>query len=119
MKKTTNTTPGTIPTTSTRRDISAVIAKTYNLPQTLAYQIIDTTFEALLANLIENGHVELRGFGVFEVVQRKGRKGRNPKKPSDEVWIPERKSIRFKASRLLRNDLEDAKLCTKYTTEEA
>lgn len=103
-----STKDGAIPTTSTRRDISMVISKTYGIPQALAYQIIDTTFETLLSNLIENGHVELRGFGVFEVVQRKGRKGRNPKKPEDEVWIPERKSIRFKASRLLRTDLADA-----------
>lgn len=117
MKKT-NPKEGAIPTTSTRRDISTVIAKTYNIPQALAYQIIDTTFEALLANLIENGHVELRGFGVFEVVQRKGRKGRNPKKPEDEVWIPERKSIRFKPSRLLRNDLLDANLPAKRLIEE-
>lgn len=107
LKKTQN---GGVPTTSTRRDLSTVIAKTYNLPQALAYQIVDTTFEALLANLIENGHVELRGFGMFEIVLRKGRKGRNPKKPTEEVWIPDRKSIRFKASRLLRKDLEDAKL---------
>lgn len=103
-----STKDGAVPTTSTRRDISTVISKTYGIPQALAYQIIDTTFETLLSNLIENGHVELRGFGVFEVVQRKGRKGRNPKKPEDEVWIPERKSIRFKASRLLRTDLADA-----------
>ncbi len=104
--------------TCTRRDIATVISKTYDIPQSRAYQIIDTTFEALLANLIENGHVELRGFGVFEVVQRKGRKGRNPKKPEDEVWIPERKSIRFKASRLLRSDLEDAKVVDRSGSNE-
>lgn len=109
---------GVVPTTSTRRDISAVIAKTYDIPQSMAYQIIDTTFEALLSNLIENGHVELRGFGVFEVVERKGRKGRNPKKPEDEVWIPPRKSIRFKASRLLRTDLADAKVSAKLGPDE-
>lgn len=102
-----------IPSTSTRRDISMVIAKTHHIAQSLAYQIIDTTFEALLANLIENGHVELRGFGVFEIVERKGRKGRNPKKPEQEVWIPSRKSIKFKGSRLLRNDLQDAKVPEK------
>lgn len=102
-----------VPSTSTRRDVSMVIAKTHNIPQALAYEIIDTTFEALLANLIENGHVELRGFGVFEIVQRKGRKGRNPKQPDEEVWIPPRKAIRFKASRLLRADITDAKVAEK------
>ena len=99
-----------IPSTSTRRDLSTVIAATHKIPQTLAYKIIDTTVEALLANLIRNGHVALRGFGVFEVVSRKGRRSRNPKKPDQEVWIAERRSIRFKPSRLLRKDLEEATL---------
>ncbi len=99
-----------IPSTSTRRDISVAIASTHHIPQALAYQIIDTTFEALLDNLKTNGHVELRGFGVFEIVERKGRKGRNPKKPTQEVWIPNRKTIKFKASRLLREELAEANL---------
>ena len=99
-----------IPSTSTRRDISVAIASTHRIPQSLAYQIIDTTFEALLDNLKANGHVELRGFGVFEIVERKGRTGRNPKKPSQEVWIPNHKTIKFKASRLLRDELADANL---------
>ena len=107
-----------IPSTSTRRDLSVVIAKTHHLPQALAYQIIDTTFEALLANLIENGHVELRGFGVFQVVERKGRIGRNPKKPDQEVWVPPRKAIKFKCSRLLRSDLADAKLADDAKAQE-
>ena len=107
-----------IPSTSTRRDLSVVIAKTHHIPQALAYQIIDTTFEALLANLIENGHVELRGFGVFQVVERKGRTGRNPKKPEQEVWIPPRKAIKFKCSRLLRSDLAGAKLAEDDKVQE-
>ena len=107
-----------IPSTRPRRDLSVVIAKTHHIPQALAYQIIDTTFEALLANLIENGHVELRGFGVFQVVERKGRTGRNPKKPEQEVWIPPRKAIKFKCSRLLRADLAGAKLAEEDKGEE-
>lgn len=98
----------TIPSTSTRRDISIIVSKTHKIPQQLAYKIIDTTFEALLANLIENGHVELRGFGVFKVVQRCARRGRNPKQPEKEVPIPPRKTIKFHASRLLRQDLTNA-----------
>ncbi len=94
-----------IPSTSTRRDISNVIAEEHGIPQSLAYGIIQTVFDALLANLVANGHVELRGFGVFELVTRKGRKGRNPKMPEQEVWIPERKTIKFKPSRLLRQEL--------------
>ncbi len=102
-----------VPSTSTRRDISMVIAKEHKIPQSLAYGIIDTTFKALLANLMENGHVELRGFGVFEVSERKARRGRNPRESNTEVWIPARKVVKFKVSKLLRTDIQSANLPAK------
>ena len=117
MPKKATTKPERNPSTSTRRDLSTVIAGMHNIPQTLAYRIVDTTFEALLANLVKNGHVELRGFGVFEIVSRKARRGRNPKTPEQEVWIAERRSIRFKPSRLLRKDLETATLAPRLRSE--
>lgn len=98
-----------VSSTSTRRDLSIAIAEEHHLPQAQAYAIIDTTLQALLANLVENGHLELRGFGVFEVVERKGRKGRNPKKPDEEIWIKPCKTVKFRVSRLLREDLQKAK----------
>ncbi|MDO4527202.1 MAG: HU family DNA-binding protein [bacterium] len=107
-----------IPSTSTRRDISLIVSKTHKISQQLAYKIIDTTFEALLSNLIENGHVELRGFGVFKIVQRCARRGRNPKQPDQEVPIPPRKTIKFHASRLLRQDLVNAKVATTRARKE-
>lgn len=104
-----------IPSTSTRRDISMIVSKTHKIPQQLAYKVIDTAFEALLANLIENGHVELRGFGVFEIVERCGRRGRNPKRPTEEVWIPPCKTIRFRPSRLLRKDMATARVVDRQS----
>lgn len=108
-----------VPSTSTRRDLSILVSKTHKIPQQLAYKIIDTTFEALLSNLIENGHVELRGFGVFKVVQRCARRGRNPKQPDQEVPIPPRKTIKFHASRLLRQDLVNAKVATPRSRKDS
>ncbi len=105
-------------TTSTRRDISLVVAETHRIPQALAYEIVGTTFEALLSNIFENKHVELRGFGVFEMTEHKGRTGRNPKKPTDEVWIPPRKTIKFRASKLLRGDLLETQIAEYLKAKE-
>ncbi|MDA0824397.1 MAG: integration host factor subunit beta [Proteobacteria bacterium] len=43
------------------------------------------------------GRLELRGFGVFEVVERKERKARNPK-TGEVVMVSARWDVRFKPS---------------------
>jgi nucleoid DNA-binding protein len=51
--------------------------------------------------MLEGRHIEFRDFGVFEVVERKARLGRNPKKPDDVFEIPPRRVIKFKVARKL------------------
>ena len=46
--------------------------------------------------------MEFRDFGVFEIVTRKSRIGRNPNKPEDVVVIPARKVVKFKPGKRLR-----------------
>lgn len=47
--------------------------------------VLDRFFEVVKKNLVENKAVELRGFGTFELKQRKGRiHARNPK---TGVWV--------------------------------
>jgi nucleoid DNA-binding protein len=50
-----------------------------NLTQLATKEIVQWTFEAIIKTLVEEGRIELRNFGVFEVKQRKPRKARNPK----------------------------------------
>ncbi|MGL4986004.1 MAG: HU family DNA-binding protein [Treponemataceae bacterium] len=43
-------------------------------------EIVDATFACIKESLIGGSNIELRGFGIFEVRERKGRSGlRNPK----------------------------------------
>src|SRR5262245_28459280 len=50
-----------------------------NLTQLATKEIVQWTFEAIIATLVKEGRIELRNFGVFEVKQRKPRKARNPR----------------------------------------
>jgi nucleoid DNA-binding protein len=50
-----------------------------NLTQLATKEIVQWTFEAIIETLVQEGRIELRNFGVFEVKQRKPRKARNPK----------------------------------------
>jgi len=49
---------------------------------------------------LETGYLKITGLGIFRVVERKARKGRNPK-TGEELLIPAKKVIRFKASKNL------------------
>lgn len=68
--------------------------------------IVQRTLDILCASLVKGRNVELRNFGVFEVQIRKRRVGRNPTKPADDVVIPKRAIVKFKAGKELKAALK-------------
>ncbi len=69
--------------------------------------IVQLALDGIISALAEDKHVEFRDFGVFEKVNRKGRIGRNPNKPENEVRIPDRKVIKFKPGKRMREILDN------------
>ncbi len=69
--------------------------------------ILQLALDGIIDALNEDKHVEFRDFGVFEKVERKGRIGRNPNKPENEVKIPNRQVIKFKPGKRMREMLDN------------
>ena len=63
----------------TKKEIVKEISERANLTQLKTKEIVQWTFDAIVETLIEEGRIELRNFGVFEVKRRKARKARNPR----------------------------------------
>ena len=63
----------------TKKEIVKQISERANLTQLKTKEIVQWTFDAIIATLVTEGRIELRNFGVFEVRQRKARKARNPR----------------------------------------
>ena len=63
----------------TKKEIVKQIADRANLTQLKTKEIVQWTFDAIVDTLIQEGRIELRNFGVFEVKRRKARKARNPR----------------------------------------
>ena len=88
--------------TLTKRELALSVAETAGIPvdtaTTAVYHALDKIIEALSAGR----PVEFREFGVFEVVTRNARIGRNPKRPEEDVVIPERKVVKFKPGKVMR-----------------
>ena len=90
----------------TKRDLVVKIAADTNLIQSDVAVVVQKTLDYIADELVAGRNIELRNFGVFEIKVRKSRKGRNPKVPQITVPIPERKVVKFRAGKELK-DLKD------------
>ncbi len=82
------------------------IAEHTGIIQSDVAAVVQLTLDLLADELVRGESVELRNFGVFEIKVRKSRKGRNPNMPKNEVIIPERAVVKFRAGRELRDKVE-------------
>ncbi|HMK88719.1 MAG TPA: integration host factor subunit alpha [Methylocystis sp.] len=78
----------------------AVYACCPSLSRAEARKILDTTFEEISQALMRGEQVKLRSFGTFNVREKRGRIGRNPKTGVEAPICP-RKVLTFKASPVL------------------
>ena len=79
----------------TKKEIVKQIADRIGETQLKTKDIVQRTFDAIVDTLIEQGRIELRNFGVFEVKQRKARKARNPR-TGERVEVPPKCVVTFK-----------------------
>jgi len=66
-----------------------------------AGKIVDVVISGLVQGLIAEKKTTLPNFGRFEVKETKARKARNPR-TGEEVMVPAKKSVKFKAARELK-----------------
>ncbi len=79
----------------TKKEIVKQIADEIGETQLRTKEIVQLTFKAIVDTLIEQGRIELRNFGVFEVKQRKARKARNPR-TGEKVDVAPKCVVTFK-----------------------
>jgi nucleoid DNA-binding protein len=90
----------------TRKNIARTISQELGLTQQQAQQIVQKTFDSIVNMLVEDGRVEIRNFGVFEVRCRKPRKARNPR-TGETIAVPERCTVIFKPGQVLAHRVEE------------
>ena len=95
--------------TMTRRELAQKVYKHFDRRYTAdeIFEIMQAMLDYMAEAMVEGCHIEFRDFGVFEVVTRKSRIGRNPNKPEDTVEIPTRKVVKFKPSKKLKQLILD------------
>ena len=89
----------------TKKEMVRAIAEEMNQPQMLVQEIVQRVFDGIIDTLEKERRIELRNFGVFEVKQRKPRKGRNPR-TGEIVMVPAKFVVSFKPGREMEERVE-------------
>ena len=109
----------------TKREIVQAIYKTKpecvrsQILQNDVRDIVQRTLDIISESLTHGRNVELRNFGVLEVQVRKPRVGRNPTQPENDVVIPKRAVVKFKAGKELKESLKKLDLSVVEKSKKA
>jgi len=76
------------------------MAEIAEVPKATAEKLLDAFMKAVEEAVSKGERVVLVGFGSFQVVERAGRNGRNPK-TGEPLKIPAKKVVRFKPGKKL------------------
>ena len=85
-----------------KTELIAAVAQKSDLTKKDAEKAVKAVFEAISDSLTKGDKVQIIGFGAFEVRDRKGREGRNPR-TNEPIQIEASKTPAFKAGKQLKD----------------
>jgi len=69
-------------------------------------EVIQAFLDLMTDELAKGNRLEFRDFGVFEIVKRKQKVGRNPKNAAVPIVIPARSVVKFTPGKKMREVVE-------------
>jgi len=79
----------------TKKEMAKAIADEMGLTPRQVREVVQRVFDGITETLLNDGRIELRNFGVFEVRRRKPRIARNPR-TGEKVSVPAKLVVTFK-----------------------
>ena len=95
--------------TMTKKKLINSISQEKNVHPNDVRTIVQAFLDIMTTTLSEGNRLEFRDFGVFEVVERKQKIGRNPKNASVPIIIPTRQAVKFTPGKKMRLVVEQSK----------
>ncbi len=78
-----------------KSDFAKALAPEIGVGNADAQKTVDAFLKLLTETLAKGEKVSFLGFGTFDVAERAGRTGVNPRDPSKKIEIAARKAVRF------------------------
>jgi integration host factor subunit alpha len=88
----------------TKAQLSEMLFKQLGLNKREAKDYIEAFFKVIAAQLVEGQDVKISGFGNFDIRSKSERPGRNPR-TGEPVPIPPKRVVTFKASAILKDQI--------------
>lgn len=92
--------------TMTKKKLIQMISQKKGMHPNEVRGIIQSFLDTMTECLSQGDRLEFRDFGVFEVVQRKQKIGRNPKNASVPIVIPARCAVKFTPGKRMKRVIE-------------
>jgi len=92
----------------TKRELASRVSRSTELPASLVSEIVQSTMDSLVAELITNGRLEWRELGTFTVKQYPSRKIHVPA-TGKILKLKPRKGVHFKPSKKIKSQLKKVK----------
>src|SRR6185295_15740107 len=88
--------------TITKKKLIQVISQSRGVHPNDVRNVIQSFLDTMTEYLAKGDRLEFRDFGVFEVVERKQKIGRNPKHADVPIIIPARRAVKFTPGKNMR-----------------
>jgi len=88
--------------------VQAIYSKLGGFSKKEAADLVDLVFDTMKETLGRGEKIKISGFGNFVLRDKRQRQGRNPQ-TGDPIVITERRVLTFKASNILKTDLNPAR----------
>ena len=98
--------------TVTKKNLVQKIVQKSGMHPNDVRNVIQSFLDSVVDTLAQGGRLEFRDFGVFEVVERKKKIGRNPKNASVPIVIPARKAVKFTPGKKMKQLVESQQVET-------
>lgn len=93
--------------TVTRAQLAEAVYQEVGLSRSESAHLVDQVLNEIVESVVKSGTVKISSFGTFAVREKGKRVGRNPK-TGEEVPIPPRKVLVFRASQVLKDRINAA-----------
>lgn len=97
-----------LPTTTTKKRLIHSISQEKGIHPNDVRHVVQAFLDKMTERLRAGDRLEFRDFGVFEVVERKQKVGRNPKRADKPIIIPARNAVKFTPGKKMRKLVESA-----------
>ena len=88
--------------TITKKQIVQEIARRRGMDPKDVQRVVQEFLDSVTERLGEGNRFEFRDFGIFEIVRREKKVGRNPKAPGASIVIPARNGVKFTPGKKLK-----------------